>query len=542
MSRRFAFVVAIAFSALVVTSGSSAAPTDLFFSEYIEGSSNNKALEIYNGTGAAVDLAAGGYTSRCLQRQRHRRADDHAHGHRRRRRRVRRRPVLADPAILRPGRPDQRRRLVQRRRRHRPAQGHGAVIDSIGQVGVDPGTEWGTGLASTADNTLRRKATVVAGDTEPARRVRPVARMGRLRDRHFDGLGAHTVDGRRRRAGASRAPTRPTARPTSPSTANVTVTFSEPVTSRGMVHDLRARPAAPRGDRVSGGPTTFTLDPDGRLRRRRNVHASRSSRARSPTRTPTIRRTTWPADSTRRLHRRSTSARDPITPIPRSRAAALAAPMTGTRHDPGRRRRRLRGPSRRCRASTCRTRAGDGDSGDVGWHLRLHRQRPTRVAAGDVVRVTGFARERFNQTTLNGANSNTAAVPACNIVDCGTGTCRATEVTLPFADCDGSERFEGMLVRFPQALVDLRVLQLRPVRRDRAALPLDRRAAVRSRRPRSTSRAPPATPARSRTTCSRITARRRVRARRTRSACRHPERRAVHAGQHASAAATPSRT
>ena len=34
-----------------------AAPTDLFFSEYIEGSSsNNKALEIYNGTGAPVDL------------------------------------------------------------------------------------------------------------------------------------------------------------------------------------------------------------------------------------------------------------------------------------------------------------------------------------------------------------------------------------------------------------------------------------------------------------------------------------------------------
>ena len=34
-----------------------AAATDLFFSEYIEGSSFNKALEIYNGTGAAVDLS-----------------------------------------------------------------------------------------------------------------------------------------------------------------------------------------------------------------------------------------------------------------------------------------------------------------------------------------------------------------------------------------------------------------------------------------------------------------------------------------------------
>src|SRR5687767_9203403 len=34
-----------------------AAPTELFFSEYIEGSGFNKAVEIYNGTGAAVNLS-----------------------------------------------------------------------------------------------------------------------------------------------------------------------------------------------------------------------------------------------------------------------------------------------------------------------------------------------------------------------------------------------------------------------------------------------------------------------------------------------------
>jgi len=31
--------------------------TDLFFSEYIEGSSNNKAVEIFNGTGSPVSLS-----------------------------------------------------------------------------------------------------------------------------------------------------------------------------------------------------------------------------------------------------------------------------------------------------------------------------------------------------------------------------------------------------------------------------------------------------------------------------------------------------
>ncbi len=38
-------------------SGNAAIGPDLFFSEYIEGTGNNKAIEIYNGTGAAVDLS-----------------------------------------------------------------------------------------------------------------------------------------------------------------------------------------------------------------------------------------------------------------------------------------------------------------------------------------------------------------------------------------------------------------------------------------------------------------------------------------------------
>ena len=75
------------------------------------------------------------------------------------------------------------------------------------------------------------------------------------------------------------------------------------------------------------------------------------------------------------------------------------------------------------------------------------------VSVGQVVRVTGFARERFNQTTLNGSNSNTAAVPAANIVQCGTGSVAPIDVTMPFASLDFPERYEGMLVRFPQALV-----------------------------------------------------------------------------------------
>ena len=52
-----ALIVPLAFS----LGSARAAPTELFFSEYIEGTSNNKALEIFNGTGAPINLAANGY-------------------------------------------------------------------------------------------------------------------------------------------------------------------------------------------------------------------------------------------------------------------------------------------------------------------------------------------------------------------------------------------------------------------------------------------------------------------------------------------------
>ena len=61
MRRRLVLAVLVLACALAGAPGALAAPSDLFFSEYIEGSSNNKALEIFNGTGASVDLAAGAY-------------------------------------------------------------------------------------------------------------------------------------------------------------------------------------------------------------------------------------------------------------------------------------------------------------------------------------------------------------------------------------------------------------------------------------------------------------------------------------------------
>ena len=65
--------------------------------------------------------------------------------------------------------------------------------------------------------------------------------------------------------------------------------------------------------------------------------------------------------------------------------------------------------------------------------------------------MTGFARERFTQTSLNGTNSNTS--PVTNIINCGTATQPTpVDVTLPMASptASSSMRACGQL---PQALV-----------------------------------------------------------------------------------------
>lgn len=193
---RVFLLVAVLGSALATVPGAArAATTELFFSEYVEGTSNNKALEIFNGTGATVNLAAGGYSVRMFFNGSPSAglsinltgtvaagdvfvlAHSSASG-----------AVLAvsdqtngsgwyngdDAVVLRKGT---------------------TVIDAIGQVGVDPGTEWGTGLTSTADNTLRRKGAIQGGDPIFSDEFDPAPEWDGFATDTFGGLGTHTLAG-----------------------------------------------------------------------------------------------------------------------------------------------------------------------------------------------------------------------------------------------------------------------------------------------------------------------------------------------------------
>src|SRR5687768_540771 len=170
-----------------------AQPTELFISEYIEGSSNNKAIEIYNGTGAPVDLAAGGYNIQMFFNGNPvatltinllgtvAAGDVFVIAH-----------ASANATIL--AQADQTNgsgwfngddAVVLRK--------NGVVVDSLGQAGSDPGTEWGSGLASTADNTIRRKGTVCGGDVIVNDAFNPALEWDGFANDTFGGLGAHTA-------------------------------------------------------------------------------------------------------------------------------------------------------------------------------------------------------------------------------------------------------------------------------------------------------------------------------------------------------------
>lgn len=69
---------------------------------------------------------------------------------------------------------------------------NGAVLDSIGQTGFDPGTEWGTGLTSTADNTLRKACGITHGDPLSTDVFEPAATFRGLATDTFDGIGLAT--------------------------------------------------------------------------------------------------------------------------------------------------------------------------------------------------------------------------------------------------------------------------------------------------------------------------------------------------------------
>lgn len=168
--------------------------TELFISEYVEGGGFSKCIEIYNPTESTIDLAAEGYsifvsfnggsstsnfalTGSIASGDVYVFCDDGS-----------------DAALLAESDQETTSSLwsgddaIALRK-------NGENVDVIGQIGFDPGTQWGSGFTSTRDNTLRRKAGINSGDPDGSDVFDPSVEWDGLANNTFDGIGSHTFDG-----------------------------------------------------------------------------------------------------------------------------------------------------------------------------------------------------------------------------------------------------------------------------------------------------------------------------------------------------------
>ena len=268
-ARSVAFAFAVVVALLMGGAGSALAqPTDLIISEYIEGSSNNKAIEIFNPSSSTIDLSAGSYvllmyfngnatstfnvpltgtmapgTHRVI-------APTNANA-----------TILAVADVtLGTGWFNGDDALVLRK----TVAGSPVVVDSFGVVGTDPGNYWGTAATATMDHTLRRKASVCVGDTVVNDAFDPATQWEVFPVDTFDGLASHTTTCS---GGTDGAPTVTATVPASGATgvspySALIVTFSELVTA-GDTSFALACPAGvpvPFTTAMSGKKVTITPD------------------------------------------------------------------------------------------------------------------------------------------------------------------------------------------------------------------------------------------------------------------------------------------
>lgn len=182
----------------VTDAGGSNTTEDLFISEYVEGSSNNKAIEIFNGTGAAIDLAAEGYS-----------LEFYFNGNTSPGTTINLSGTIANDDVFVVADNDAAQEILNVAAQTstsnffngddaivlRKGGVSGAILDVIGQIGTDPGSQWGSGLTSTQNNTIRRQSSILAGDTNPDDAFDPTLEWDGFAQDTFDGLGSHSIDG-----------------------------------------------------------------------------------------------------------------------------------------------------------------------------------------------------------------------------------------------------------------------------------------------------------------------------------------------------------
>ncbi|MBN2778930.1 MAG: lamin tail domain-containing protein [Bacteroidales bacterium] len=175
-----------------VTDPASACASELIISEYYEGASNDKYIEIFNGSSSAINL--GGYKISLYANGSTSATDISLDAV----------DLAANDAYIIANSSSNASILTNADQTSGSLGFNGndaialrttadAFIDVIGVVGTDPGSEWGSGLTSTADNMLIRKSSIVAGDANESDAFDPSTEWNGYANGDYSNMGIHTM-------------------------------------------------------------------------------------------------------------------------------------------------------------------------------------------------------------------------------------------------------------------------------------------------------------------------------------------------------------
>ncbi len=221
--------------------------------------------------------------------------------------------------------------------------------------------------------------------------------------------------------------------------ANLQVTFSEAVNVSAASFDLTCSASGTHALNISGGATTFTLDPATDFANGDScaltIFAAQvfDQDANDPP-------DTMSADVVVNFSSGNVCAAA-YTPIFDIQGSGANAAITGTVTTRGVVVGDYEGPSPTLRGFYLQDENGDVDDATSDGIFVFNNNNDT-VNLGDVVRVTGNAAEFQGQTQIT----------ASTILNCGTGSVAPVDVTFPVPSPDYLERYEGMLVHLPQTL------------------------------------------------------------------------------------------
>lgn len=177
-------------TSLIARAPAPRAAGDLFISEYVEGSGNNKALEIFNPSATSVDLAAAAY-----------KIEIYFNGNTSAGSNITLSGTVSPGGTFVIKNTSASSITAQQSSSSLTFNGDDAIIlrkgtgvvDSFGRVGEDPGSSWTAGGVSTVDKTLRRKPEVVMGDVIANDPFNPSLDWIQFNQDDFSGLGSHSI-------------------------------------------------------------------------------------------------------------------------------------------------------------------------------------------------------------------------------------------------------------------------------------------------------------------------------------------------------------